>query len=285
MDNSGEIRRVLGKSQKKITSIQKEIKTNKDEEKAEIEIKENNAVSELATEIENNSPNIFQGNLFVIIILPIILLTVVFFFICVYTTTTKKLTATKTIQNEQKVVEQTTKKVTKEQPVLNTTKEIDKQENPPANPKKYINTYDAVMQHTNTSEIKKNETKPTQNSQSSNQASKQIQNVQPPKIEQTNTPKPTNQYKDKSVYLKDVKRILSESYKPQYPVGYSKLEIDYTQGKVISREGDFSGGSYELYGYLLMKSAELPIYYKDGKACSVMVTVNDSVITDVTLVE
>ena len=39
MDNSGEIRRVLGKSQKKITSIQKEIKTNKDEEKAEIEIK------------------------------------------------------------------------------------------------------------------------------------------------------------------------------------------------------------------------------------------------------
>ena len=256
MKNEREIKRVLGKSHKTITTKQNGFETTNAVKEP---VPQRDVVSELIDNIDVNQPVQTSNVGRYVSIVIVIFIALGFIIGC------SKLPD---VENTEPP------KVTQSTPVTT------KQEAKPT-----TSTYDAVMERTASN----------QSTKTSNSNPKPPTPVQPEKKEVNKPIQPTpqvtpkkevNQTSAKSAYLKEVKDLLNEIYEPIFEIDYARMKINFARMTVAQIDGEYTGGAHNLYMFLLSNMIMLPTFHDDyGNTCSIIITVRNSKVTDVSLAE
>ena len=254
MTNNGEIRRVLGKSQKNTTSNQKELEVKKKvEEKSSAN---NDAVAELTeNKGKYNNDRTINGNKFVIFI-PIILAIIVIITIVSFILVTKDSIPAKTTQTTSTIEQKGNITVPKsdEKDVISDKKEV---------------ATTNAQQSVQSNNIQNLEKKASNNQTATMPVTKSV---------------PKNKYKDPQEYLKDVTKVIKDLYFSLYSMDNVTMLVDFKNNKYTYITGEGTRNCGGLYRFIYENQSKFPRYYdRNGNPIPIKITVNGREVTKVAL--
>lgn len=258
MTNNGEIRRVLGKSQKNTTSNQKELEVKKKvEEKSSAN---NDAVAELTeNKGKYNNDRTINGNKFVIFI-PIILAIIVIITIVSFILVTKDSIPAKTTQTTSTTEQKGSITVPKsdEKDVISDKKEV-----------ATTNAEQSVQSNNIQNLEKKASNNPTATKTATKPVTKSV---------------PKNKYKDLQEYLKDVTKVIKDLYFSLYSMDNVTMLVDFKNNKYTYITGEGTRNCGGLYRFIYENQSKFPRYYdRNGNPIPIKITVNGREVTKVAL--
>ena len=149
-----------------------------------------------------------------------------------------------------------------------------------------ISTQDLVMERTAGKQTDDTKIDFTKNSSATTKTETPKVNKQVQPVQQATPKNDINQPSAKSAYLKEVKDLLNEIYEPIFEIDYARMKINFARMTVAQIDGEYTGGAHNLYMFLLSNMIMLPTFHDDyGNTCSIIITVRNSKVTDVSLAQ